>query len=1034
MRRPWPGDSVDPAQQPYLSAALSGAGVGQSTTILACHPRGAKRDRALTATGLLTSEERGASVYLQFRDAASCEAAMDDFPILSRVSVCHAVAQVKDGTSIDDLRHAISNVARPVSIFRAGTRRFVLAFLSPKERDRCCAIDTPGLAMNAIKVPTGGGSPEIGESCMNCYRTSHEVSPCTACQRPMCPRCRLTNAAGCMTCQGRPGVKRRQPGDKEKRAEQAQRNETLSQSPERERPKKRRAGEGGARYTTQQYPQSRSSQPAVVDSVNPGNCDKCEKGNVTRRCPKCKDFVCDYCWDVRSCQACALPKCRSCAVQLRLTDPRVQCIFCHKLCHDTEACHHGRCTKCAPEKRTRQREPRPTKPSKRGEKARAKAAPTKAALKSPRVMKEAVPVAQRKGKPAKAAASPGTGDIATDAPLLGQQAGTAVSSTAKTVPIAQDDSPPTAIGTPQIGETYAGLPDEAVLQMQLASSERAVHLGYVPNTAMEYEQLNQAFRILRPFLTKNFVLVNPIYFVFPEALIKFCREHPAQWYVSALALSSPPHYVTIAWRGPYEGPGATLMYAESLENDHHQLRNALAPLIGMFKRVHRLSGHKMTDPRFDGIAQVCGCAFLSNVYDLDRTDSLGPAINSAAVRPWDLVSDEALCERLRQLQDATPAPTQAVAQATCAPPINEKPFQRDKTARIVKNTAPPDSPDFRMGPSCLRRAPTSQEVLNRCHDATIRQLMNIKVLWIPPNETIRKGISPKQRSRHLYAISDAIDQLVKPQFDPSLTLPQALIWAMSAMERERRWKASTSILNQAHCLYGALKRLDQYTELPPIDLDTFSEWSDAMKTWTKAALQHLPSVTDATWPAVNRRIDELPQEEALVLLVAWLHAARVGNVYTVKLHEVKLTPDPSSTDGLRFAITWTRAKTVGKVEPYTTHSWISTKHCHLLRTWIQARERAGVQWLFPTKNRPRCTDRIRAELRKENPAWDLRSLRRGALCTMARDGVPLDTLITFSGHKNTPMLLRYLRYGLHAGDRAAKGAEAARKGFPAGTS
>jgi integrase len=324
----------------------------------------------------------------------------------------------------------------------------------------------------------------------------------------------------------------------------------------------------------------------------------------------------------------------------------------------------------------------------------------------------------------------------------------------------------------------------------------------------------------------------------------------------------------------------------------------------------------------------------------------------------------------------------------------------------------------------------TQEAIAQYQDLTIRRLMEIRELWIPRNETIRSGIGIKQRSKHIYALADALDQLKKQQFDKSSTLPQALIWSVTEMEEERQWKASSSILNQAHTLYGALIRLDQYAMTEPVNMDNYSEWVDAMKTWTKSSLQHLPSVTEATWPAVSQTIASLPAIDAVTLLIAWLHAARVGNVYTIKLHELDFQPEQGQPNGMRFSVVWTRAKTVEKVGAYTTHSWISTPHYRLLRTWIQGRRRRGCEWLVPIAHKRRTMNKIRAGLRTINPRWDLRSLRRGALCTLARNDTPLDTVLTFSGHKNMPMLLRYLRHGLHAGLRSKKGAEAARQGFP----
>ena len=55
---------------------------------------------------------------------------------------------------------------------------------------------------------------------------------------------------------------------------------------------------------------------------------------------------------------------------------------------------------------------------------------------------------------------------------------------------------------------------------------------------------------------------------------------------------------------------------------------------------------------------------------------------------------------------------------------------------------------------------------------------------------------------------------------------------------------------------------------------------------------------------------------------------------------------------------------------------------------------------------------------------EARSVRRGSLQTMALAGVPLETLILYSGHTNEKTLLRYLGWGHAAGARQRQMADA----------
>ena len=56
-------------------------------------------------------------------------------------------------------------------------------------------------------------------------------------------------------------------------------------------------------------------------------------------------------------------------------------------------------------------------------------------------------------------------------------------------------------------------------------------------------------------------------------------------------------------------------------------------------------------------------------------------------------------------------------------------------------------------------------------------------------------------------------------------------------------------------------------------------------------------------------------------------------------------------------------------------------------------------------------DIVRDALKAHNKTFDLRSLRRGALQSLAASGCHSDTLLIFSGHTTKKSLLRYLGWG-----------------------
>ena len=85
-------------------------------------------------------------------------------------------------------------------------------------------------------------------------------------------------------------------------------------------------------------------------------------------------------------------------------------------------------------------------------------------------------------------------------------------------------------------------------------------------------------------------------------------------------------------------------------------------------------------------------------------------------------------------------------------------------------------------------------------------------------------------------------------------------------------------------------------------------------------------------------------------------------------------------------------------------------------------------WLWPAESQEARSAnglKVTRHLRTVDAQLEQRSIRRGALQAMAAAGVPEKRLLTFSGHTNVPMLLRYLDFGRKAARRAEDGSAAA---------
>ena len=162
---------------------------------------------------------------------------------------------------------------------------------------------------------------------------------------------------------------------------------------------------------------------------------------------------------------------------------------------------------------------------------------------------------------------------------------------------------------------------------------------------------------------------------------------------------------------------------------------------------------------------------------------------------------------------------------------------------------------------------------------------------------------------------------------------------------------------------------------------------------------------------------EIQTAKRAVILVAWVTAARVGDTLKLRKMDVSLT-------GRKMMVTWARGKTVEKRGAYTVHTMVPPEFLPLLRNVIDGTTNdSGL--LFPTVTGPQ----IKIALRTADPALEQRSIRRGALQMLAGLGMPMSTLLLFSGHTSERMLLKYLGHGKLAKVQENTMVEVAEMGF-----
>ena len=474
---------------------------------------------------------------------------------------------------------------------------------------------------------------------------------------------------------------------------------------------------------------------------------------------------------------------------------------------------------------------------------------------------------------------------------------------------------------------------------------------------------------------------------------------------SIVWMKGPDHWVLTTWRGKVL---SKMEYYESLSVDHPRLRAVLSSLGA--KTMLGQKGCKMAKFTF-GLS--CGLCAILNLLSLHLFARMS---TDPILLPGSYCDDATFEKHVSALfNERNDSDRESDMERKEVRPASEK-------IRPVEELPDPPPSGFPTGSVGLRRVPISQEAIQKLSPVCkmLRELLALTHLLIPDQESIQQGVSGDQRRKHLYVLADILTILSKHEGTYN-SLEDAMIDAVDALAKQRGWKAATTKVNYANCLYGALLRVDQYTNLRWSRKMTESQvWKDAMKTWMRSALGHNPKATEINFAALERIIEKASSRVKAWTLLSWASTGRPGNLFSLQKPDLHMSP---MDKGWKTAIQWRRHhKTVDKVGAYTTHTWLTQAWYEIVQTHL-----SGLQseWVFPLKEKQAMWAELNLLVKEQNPDWDMRSFRRGSLSHLARNGIPLEELLQFSGHKNIPMLLRYLQYGLHAGHRAEKSAKAA---------
>lgn len=158
--------------------------------------------------------------------------------------------------------------------------------------------------------------------------------------------------------------------------------------------------------------------------------------------------------------------------------------------------------------------------------------------------------------------------------------------------------------------------------------------------------------------------------------------------------------------------------------------------------------------------------------------------------------------------------------------------------------------------------------------------------------------------------------------------------------------------------------------------------------------------------AIAEHLKESREDDLLTLFaLQWSTTGRTSDVLLLQKRRVHV--DRKTTN---VTLTFIEGKGVkARKSPYTVST--STPFVMAVQRHLDA---TASTYVFPPATRQSLQNRLRTTLKKFDHRFELRSMRRGSLQHMASQGIDLDVLQTFSGHRSRNTLLRYLDWGKFA--------------------
>ena len=239
-------------------------------------------------------------------------------------------------------------------------------------------------------------------------------------------------------------------------------------------------------------------------------------------------------------------------------------------------------------------------------------------------------------------------------------------------------------------------------------------------------------------------------------------------------------------------------------------------------------------------------------------------------------------------------------------------------------------------------------------------------------------------------------------------LDEALVALFTRQRKNKRLRWSTTITKMA-TVHGALRLLPLYTTTRfPVMMKESVVWMQSMKGAGKESKQEVPNqATPATWSLVEEAIKkESIMSHKMAVLLTWLTCGRGGDVLLLEPNCVELQENG-------MMVHFRRGKTVktrGAYSIFTPHPTDQLKESFGI--FLKEALASKRKWLFQGVQ----GKHVKEALRRADPKLEQRSLRRGAIQTLAGSGLGDEEMLKYSGHANVQMLRRYLNFGKLSGE------------------